>query len=734
MYTVGVGVLPDELKFLKGFRKQLTLIESSLLLYGQSFILIEGSLDSKLQSLFPDSQSIKTNLRWVMSNSMFPKWDTNLGLTNFERVISKEDKRAFPIERVCYFTLPNAMHETLPPTSPVQAALNSANILFALDTFAQKYIERGAIKATILRIDQTTPPKERAKIKEWWKDFMTGMKSAWSSEVLSNTIDPVVIGEGIKEVVDPTITRDKAGDIATTLGIPHSLLFSNSANFATSETDEKNLYTYGILPDAELIEEELNNKLFNPLGYNFNFSPQSLRVFQVNENDRANTFKIYVDSGVPRNIAVRIAGVELPDGLEPDDLMELPMINGEPIMQQLPTVGGNIANGINTPNENSNAIQPQIDGKFGQPTVTPNPINKSLEESERYGRWLGNRIAKDNWSVNDFKSEFLSTKEKLNILAKSIYIPFDNSPVVIEQDHSNCGSEKAMILQLNPDDDDEEQKILDKLESDLVKDLAKALAEQRAVVIAGNENNLNVAPENVNVGSLLNSENRLQQISGAKGSARDALRKALIEGVDLGVKTAIAQFETVGYGFNWTLANEQARVWAEEHSLQLVEGLDTVTIRQTKQAIAQWIANGQPLSDLINELETTFGQSRAELIASTEVTRSYAEANKISYINSGVVTKVQWRTAGPRNGRAGERTCPICGELSNKIADVNVGWPGVVGSGFPPAHPRCRCWIVPVIERGARNGIGSDSPVQPTNVILNEDDSQDGSQQINIGG
>ena len=90
---------------------------------------------------------------------------------------------------------------------------------------------------------------------------------------------------------------------------------------------------------------------------------------------------------------------------------------------------------------------------------------------------------------------------------------------------------------------------------------------------------------------------------------------------------------------------------------------------------------------LIDSLAPAFGTQRASLIASTEVTRAFAEANRIAYDESGVVTAYQWQTA------ADERVCPICGPLHGKQAQKGQRFNGL----FPPAHPNCRCWISPVV-------------------------------------
>jgi SPP1 gp7 family putative phage head morphogenesis protein len=168
----------------------------------------------------------------------------------------------------------------------------------------------------------------------------------------------------------------------------------------------------------------------------------------------------------------------------------------------------------------------------------------------------------------------------------------------------------------------------------------------------------------------------------------------------LGVFVAVEQLESIGLGMDWTLVNEDARAWAQNHIGTLIGGIDETTLARTRTAVAAWVQNGEPLYMLIEDLEPVFGSQRAQLIASTEVTRAYAEANQRVYKEAGI-RYMEWRAA------ADELMCPICGALNGQIVGIDDKFDQALDeqirtqfrSNFqlPPAHPRCRCWIVPVI-------------------------------------
>jgi len=177
----------------------------------------------------------------------------------------------------------------------------------------------------------------------------------------------------------------------------------------------------------------------------------------------------------------------------------------------------------------------------------------------------------------------------------------------------------------------------------------------------------------------------------------------LERGVQNGVENAAAELEELGIGIDFSLVNEGVLKWARSHGSELVKGITKTSRNQTRQAISNWIASGDPLPVLEDKLAVTFGKKRAELIASTEVTRVYAEGNMRAWQESGVVEAKVWRTVRD------ERVCPICEPFDNMVVgfkrkfthpdDKIAKQIGKVMA--PPAHPRCRCWISPRVVGSA---------------------------------
>ncbi len=235
---------------------------------------------------------------------------------------------------------------------------------------------------------------------------------------------------------------------------------------------------------------------------------------------------------------------------------------------------------------------------------------------------------------------------------------------------------KALVLQLDPADDEAER-------------------ETRMLIERRTKRNLQTAMDDILTEITrrepVSADETVMQTRGyfqRDQAMYDALYRALQDGVDLGVSVAVQQFEQIGFGFDWTLVNVNAREWARSYVGDLIRNVEQTTVDSVRQSVSRWIGNSEPLQTLIDDLTPAFGVQRAERIASTEVTRAFAQGNTVAYQEAGVVEKIEWRTARD------ERVCPQCGPLHGQTTDLGQTF----GGFYPPRHPGCRCWIVPVIE------------------------------------
>jgi SPP1 gp7 family putative phage head morphogenesis protein len=155
-----------------------------------------------------------------------------------------------------------------------------------------------------------------------------------------------------------------------------------------------------------------------------------------------------------------------------------------------------------------------------------------------------------------------------------------------------------------------------------------------------------------------------------------------------GAQSALDGLTAIGIGVDWGLVNKAARDWARQYTFDLVKGINGTSRQFLQQAVGDWIQSGQPIDDLVKQLEPLYGSVRAEMISVTEATRAFAEGNLTTWTESGVVDSIRWMTAED------ELVCPICEPLDGKEGSLTDGIEGQK----PPAHVRCRCWLEPVVK------------------------------------
>lgn len=171
------------------------------------------------------------------------------------------------------------------------------------------------------------------------------------------------------------------------------------------------------------------------------------------------------------------------------------------------------------------------------------------------------------------------------------------------------------------------------------------------------------------------------------GELWDALATTLLEiylaGIDGGVEVLPPNMRVL---VDFDLVNTKALEFAKTYRYTWIKKITDTTREQTQKAVADWIQSGAPLDTLEKALEPTFGVVRAKMIAQTETTRVFAQANREAFESTGLVEEVVWQAAND------ELVCPICGELNGTHLGVGDA------DSFPPAHINCRCYVLPVVS------------------------------------
>lgn len=334
----------------------------------------------------------RPQLKWFMPSTMRAKWDKEEGLVGFERRLpNSTEADVYELDEIAYFYFANPFHETKPLPPLVLSVLADAGVVSNLDAFIEDFFKRGAIKMTLLTVDRTVPDLQRRALKSWWQRVAKGIKSAWDVMILSSSVNATVIGEGVADLGNMQLTEQKQKSIATGIGVPHSIIMSDAANRATSETDVRNLYEFTLLPEARILQRLLNDQIFDDLGLYFEFLPETLSVFQTDENERSAAFKSYVDAGLKKSLVAEMLGLQLPSGIEYEDLDEV----DEP-----------------APTDPNQDVTNQDSNTTGQSQTS----DEVQTEAKRFRAWAKRRLERSTFDVAKFESDVLTEEDKLAII------------------------------------------------------------------------------------------------------------------------------------------------------------------------------------------------------------------------------------------------------------------------------------------------------------------------------
>ncbi|HEX6293428.1 MAG TPA: phage portal protein [Herpetosiphonaceae bacterium] len=163
--------------------------------------------------------------------------------------------------------------------------------------------------------------------------------------------------------------------------------------------------------------------------------------------------------------------------------------------------------------------------------------------------------------------------------------------------------------------------------------------------------------------------------SALKAAILPALVDAVVSGVAL-------QVDAVGVAMDGAQAAALAQEWAASYVPGAVGGMTGTTRDALIKAITTYRAtSGMTRQQVAQLLAPYFGAAKADVIATTEITRANAQAAKVynDYLKEqGLDYEFIWQTNND------ERVCPKCAPKNGQVTDADT---------LPPGHPRCRCGV-----------------------------------------
>ena len=161
-----------------------------------------------------------------------------------------------------------------------------------------------------------------------------------------------------------------------------------------------------------------------------------------------------------------------------------------------------------------------------------------------------------------------------------------------------------------------------------------------------------------------------------------------------GMDDGVMMLENAGGMVNPDLINQWAIDYGKQYRDEWLSKITDTSRKAVEKAVTDWLQSNESFDSLTTVLENTFSKVRSARIATTEVTRLRANANQMTWEESGVVDKFRWSTAND------DLVCPICAPREGKTFPLSE-----MGNMLP-AHVNCRCTGLPVINEEALYGEG----------------------------
>ncbi len=268
--------LPEQLKVLDNLPGLLYLWEASLVTVGSAYTIKEN-----------EGRGI-SNLFYLSPTKVEPIKTPSRGVVGYKRNVNS-GQETYDVEDMIAIHSLDPFIENGPGVSGATAGKKNVQVLRALDGFLANFLDKGAIKATILTVDggENIHPDQVQNLRTKWNKMLGGWFNGGENEVFNSKVKPEVIGEGLSDLSDSDLTSEQREAVCAALGIPFSLVMSNAANFATAELDHVNYYMFTVVPQAKFLQRQLNRQLFSEMGYRFTFHPEQLEVMQRYELDKA---------------------------------------------------------------------------------------------------------------------------------------------------------------------------------------------------------------------------------------------------------------------------------------------------------------------------------------------------------------------------------------------------------------------------------------------------------------
>lgn len=263
------------------------------------------------------------SLQYAAPHTITP-YITAQGLEYFQRTTDKGESDRIPPEDLFYFWLPDSDVELgCPLTSPLSTSLIASELLASMSATMKIYGDRGFVPAYIGNVKGMPSQDEKKKAENYLTRFLRGAYGSVVKLINSESMDLIRVGAGMEELKGAytEIQQQAIEDIGTAFGIPAALFMSDKAFASEVNSLTRTWYETSIFVTIyHTIEETFNSQILKPYDLRLQFKPESLSVFQDDENARAGAVTAYTNAIISNpqvaKFVMQFMGVDLDEQQE----------------------------------------------------------------------------------------------------------------------------------------------------------------------------------------------------------------------------------------------------------------------------------------------------------------------------------------------------------------------------------------------------------------------------------
>jgi len=181
---------------------------------------------------------------------------------------------------------PKKSYLLTPGPAPAQVALVEAGLAKYANEFAAGFFENGALPMVLLTSKGPLVKGAAERIKAAFRKAFKVKHEPWETGVLEAGMDIKQLTPPLSDLMVPELMKEVRQQIANAFEIPVTWL-EDSANYATSQSDDEKFWTATMIPEALMVAGMANRQLWAPMGLEFRFKFTDLEAIQAQEARKA---------------------------------------------------------------------------------------------------------------------------------------------------------------------------------------------------------------------------------------------------------------------------------------------------------------------------------------------------------------------------------------------------------------------------------------------------------------